>query len=190
MVNKKENKELAKAKRMLNWYNMVPNVIWSALNLAPIAIFCYTLLDRRFLYAFITVSIIPIFFPNSFFNKLQLGKTIRVYKKLGVGFVNRVTQNGAAINNLMRRKFPGYKTVIYQRSSINKLLQQTYMFEKFHFCMFLFFTLTMVYALIKYHFLWGLIIAITNVLYNIYPNLLQQYIRLKLILHSKRIKTN
>jgi len=76
--------------------------------------------------------------------------------------------------------------IVYQRSSINKLLQQTYMFEKFHFIMFVFFSLITLYAMVNKHFWWAVIISITNLFYNIYPNLLQQYIRLKLRLHKNQ----
>lgn len=179
----------AKVRRLLNWYNMIPNVAWSVLNLVPISIYCYNKVDQKSLYISIAVSVIPGFFPNSFYNRIQLGRTTRIYKQLGVGIVNKLAQNGAIINHLLRKKFPGYKMIDRQRSSIDKLLQQTYMFEKFHFIMFVFFILITVHALAKDHFWWAIIISVTNVLYNIYPNLLQQYIRLKLKLH-KKLKAN
>jgi len=90
---------------------------------------------------------------------------------------------------MIKKRFPGYKMITRQRSSINQLLQQTYMFEKFHFIMFVFFGLLTFYALINNHFWWAIMITITNVLYNIYPNLLQQYIRLKLRLYKKQNQT-
>ena len=179
-------KEAAKVKRLLNWYNMIPNVAWSVLNLVPVSIYCYNMVDHKPLYIFIAVSVIPGFFPNSFYNSIQLGRTTRIYRKLGVGLVNKLAQNGAIINHLVRKKFPGYKMIGYQRSSIDKLLQQTYMFEKFHFIMFVFFILITAHALVKDHFWWAVIISVTNVLYYIYPNLLQQYIRLKLKLHKRQ----
>jgi hypothetical protein len=55
--------------------------------------------------------------------------------------------------------------------------------------MFVFFILITVYALIKNHFLWAMIISASNLVYNVYPNLLQQYVRLKLILY-KKLKAN
>jgi hypothetical protein len=136
------------------------------------------------------LSVIPGFFPNSFYDRIQVGKTTRVYKSLGVGFINKLAQNGTIINQLVRKKFPGYKMIVHQRSSINKLLQQTYMFEKFHFIMFVFFILITSYALAKNHFWWAVIISVANLLYNVYPNLLQQFIRLKLRLHNKNQKPN
>ena len=178
------DQDLAKLKRLLNWYNMVPNIAWSVLNLVPITIYCYNKVDHKSLYIFIALSVIPAFFPNSFYDRMQIGKTRRIYRRLGVDFVNKLAQNGAIINHLVRKKFPGYKMVAYQRSSINRLLQQTYMFEKFHFIMFVFFLLVTSYALIKNDVWWSIIISITNLLYNVYPNLLQQYVRLKLRLYK------
>jgi hypothetical protein len=183
-------RDVAKIKKLLNWYNMIPNVVWSVINLVPISIYCYNRVDHGLLYIFIALSIIPGFFPNSFYDKIQVGRTPRIYKRLGASFVNKLAQNGAIINRLMRKKFPGYKTIVYQRSSINKLLQQTYMFEKFHFIMFVFFVLITFYALVKRHFWWVIVISVTNLLYNIYPNLLQQYIRLKLRSHNKNQTSN
>jgi len=180
------DKGLPGVKRLLNWYNLIPNVVWSVLNLVPVSFYCYNDVDHRALYIFMALSVIPAFLPNSFYDRIQFGRTTRAYKRLGVGFVNKLAQNGAIINHLVRKKFPDYKTLVYQRSSINKLLQQTYVFEKFHFIMFVFFILITVYALVKSHFWWAGIISATNVLYNVYPNLLQQYIRLKLMLYKRR----
>ena len=180
------DQDLSRIKRLRNWYNMIPNVVWSVLNLVPIFIYCYNKVDHSPLYIFMILSVIPAFFPNSFYDRIQAGRTTRIYKRLGVGFVNKLAQNGTIINHLVRKKFPNYKMIVYQRSSINKLLQQTYMLEKFHFIMFVFFILITIYALVENHFWWAIIISATNLLYNIYPNLLQQYVRLKLMLHKNR----
>jgi len=180
------DQDLSRIKRLRNWYNMIPNVVWSVLNLVPISIYCYNKVDHSPFYIFMILSVIPAFFPNSFYDRIQVGRTTRIYKRLGVGFVNKLAQNGTIINHLVRKKFPNYKMIVYQRSSINKLLQQTYMFEKFHFIMFVFFILITIYALVENHFWWAIIISATNLLYNIYPNLLQQYVRLKLMLYKKR----
>jgi len=185
-MSNSRGKDDAKARQLMNWYNMIPNVAWSALNLVPISVYCYNNVDRRSLYILIAIAVIPGFFPNTFYDRIQIGRTTRIYRRLGVGFVNKVAQNGTIINRIIKKKFPDYKMVGYQRSSIRKLFQQTYMFEKFHFMMFVFFISITFNALIKNHFGWAIIISITNVLYNVYPNLLQQYIRLKLRLYKNQ----
>ena len=184
----RNEKDINKVKRTLAWYNMIPNLIWSILNLTPITIYCFTILDYKTFYIFLIPSLIPMFFRNSFIDKLQIGKTVRFYKRLGVHLINQVAQNGVIINRLIKRKFPEHKVVTNNKSSIAGLNNQTYIFEKFHLILFLFFSLTTIFAFAKGHLIWACVILLTNVAYNIYPNLLQQYIRLKLILFNKKIK--
>jgi len=172
-------------KRLVALYNILPNTIWSVLNLLPISVFCYSLINIKLFYSFLTISLLSIFLPKTFFNSIQLGKTPAYYKKTGVTFINRFTQNGDVINGLIRKKFPQYKVVSTGRQSVNKVLQQTYMFEKFHFAMFLFFILVNIYA-VKYDYLWwAFILSVNNLIYNVYPCLLQQYIRFRLQLSGK-----
>jgi len=167
---------------------MIANLFWSALNLIPISIFCYRHISLKILVTFLIISLIPLFLPRSFFNSIQLAKTTSFYKKIGIGFINKFAQNGEFINRLIRKKFPGYKTVLPGKKSVNKLLAQTYMLEKFHSMMFLLFALIMVYALMKNHLWWAVIILITNIIFNMYPNLLQQHIRIKLRTFQKRFQ--
>lgn len=178
-------KDLARIKKLVALYNVFPNVIWSVLNLLPISIFCYSLINIRLFYAFLIISLFSIFRPKSFFNLIQLGKTPSFYKRTGVTFINRFTQNGDVINGLIRKKFPQYKVVSAGRQSINKVLQQTYMFEKFHFTVFLFFILVTVYALKHDYFWWAFILSVNNLIYNVYRCILQQYIRARLQLPGK-----
>ncbi|ANH81079.1 hypothetical protein A8C56_08890 [Niabella ginsenosidivorans] len=93
---------------MLAMYNMVPNLVWSVLNLMPVFIYCLGLADHRILYIFLAVSLLPVFLKNAFLDKMQIGKTTSVYKRLMVHQVNKVAQNGVIINNLVKRKFSGY----------------------------------------------------------------------------------
>ncbi len=187
MVSENE-KNKRKVKNLAALYNMIPNIVWSILNLTPISIFCFTLIGPKIVYIFLAISIIPIFLKNSFLDKIQIGKTTEIYKKLGVHFINRVAQNGVVINALIKKKFPAYKVVTNKKSSIAGLINQTYVFEKFHLILFLFFDLIIVYAIVKGKFLWACIILITNIAYNVYPNFLQQYIRRKLNLFAENSK--
>lgn len=159
---------------------MIPNLIWTGLFLTPVAIFCYTFINHKTVYILLGISLIPFFFPNSFFDRIQLSRKARWYKKIGVHTINMVAQQGVIVNKILKKKYPGFKVVHKSSVSINKQYQQTYFFEKFHFSLFLFFMMVTVYAAIQGLFYWVLILTICNVLYNIYPNLLQQYIRVKL----------
>lgn len=159
---------------------MIPNLIWTVLFLTPITIFSYTFINPRTIYILLAVSLVPLFFPNSFFDKIQLSRNPRWYARIGVRIINTFAQHGTIVNKILKRKYVGFKSIYNTNASIRKQYYQTYFYEKFHFSLFLFFTMITIYAAIQRQFFWGLILTICNLLYNIYPNLLQQYIRVKL----------
>ena len=159
---------------------MIPNLLWTALFLIPVTIFCYSFITPKTIYILLGVSLIPVFFPNSFFDKIQLSSDAHLYKRIGVRYINALAQNGRVLNEFLRKKYPNFKVVYRTKASIRKQYHQTYFFEKFHFSLFLFFTAVTIYAGIQGHYYWVIALTISNLLYNIYPNLLQQYIRVKL----------
>ena len=159
---------------------MIPNLLWTTMFLAPITFFSYTFITPKTLYILLGVSAIPLFFPSSFFDRIQLSRKADWYRRIGVKTINTFAQHGTVINRILRRKYPAFKVVRATRASIKKLYHQTYFFEKFHFSLFLFFTMVTVYAVIERQFYWVFVLTICNLLYNIYPNLLHQYIRVKL----------
>lgn len=179
-MNPNSDKEQARLKRTLGAYNTIADFLWSGLNLVPVCLFCYNQVERSWLYVFIGVSMLPAFLPNAFLDRMRVGKTAAAYKKLGVSVVNQLAHNGGLINRLVRKRFPHYKGVRYQAQSMKKLYGETYMHEKFHLIMLVFFGLATLYALGRSYWGWALIITVTNIVYNVYPILLQQYIRLKL----------
>lgn len=179
-MKKESDTQRPNVKRMVGFYNTLPNMLWSALGLVPISIFCYTRMNTKLFWLFIGISFFPVFLSNTFINKIQIGRKTTTYQKLRVDLVQQLSQNGVVINRLIRKRFPGYKAVRKDPRSINRLLKQTYAFEKFHYMLFLFFSMAGIYALMEGYIGWAVIILLTNLLYNIYPILLQQYIRLKL----------
>jgi Glycosyl-4,4'-diaponeurosporenoate acyltransferase len=181
-----KQKEFRKITRLAAVYNMIPNLIWSTLFLLPVTIFCYHYLIPKYVYLLLGVSLIPLFFPNSFFDLIQLSRKPSFYKRIGVKHINKFAQNGAFLIRYMRNKYPDFKTISINNSSIKKQFHQTYFFEKFHFSMFIFFGGVTIYAMIKVYLVWVFVFLICNLLYNIYPNLLQQYIRLRLSSSMRR----
>ena len=175
-----EHRDLVKQRKAAGLYNMIPNLFWSVLNLAPVSIFCYRFMDTTIFVVFQCISLITLFLPRSFFDRIQIGHTASAYKKTGVQYINRFTQNGDIINRWIRKKYPQYNVLSAGRRSIQKMIRQTYFFEKFHLFMFIFFSFATLYALWQHYFLWALVLTVTNIIYNVYPNLLQQYIRVRL----------
>ena len=163
----------------LAWYNAVPNVFWSVLGLTPISVFCYQHMERPWLYGLLIVSFLAFGIPASGFRHLQLSRTPAAYRRLGVHVVNRFTQHGDFIHRLIRRQYPQYQRV-RTHSDRAALLRSTYHQERFHLVLFLFFLLTSLYAAAQDYGRWALLIGLTNVVYNLYPMWLQQYVRLRL----------
>jgi len=180
------NKEESAIKRTAGVYNMIPNLFWSALLLIPVTVFCYSLMDRITFWLFLSISLLAVFLPRNFFNNIQLSSTSGLYKKIGVRFINKFTQNGDIVNKLVRKRYPGYKVVSSKSVDVKRLIGQTYMFEKFHFILFVFFLLAMAYAISIERYGWALFFFISNIVYNVYPSFLQQYIRIRLKVAAKR----
>jgi glycosyl-4,4'-diaponeurosporenoate acyltransferase len=182
-----EEKESIKINRLAAAYNMIPNLVWTTLFLLPAVIFCYNLISQKSVFILLGISFLPLFFPNSFFDAIQLSRKAVFYKRIGVKYVNKFAQNGALLNQYLRNRHPQFKTISANKSSIRKQYFQTYFFEKFHFSLFIFFFLITACAVTKSYFLWAFILSVCNLLYNVYPNLLQQYIRVKLSAVVKRL---
>jgi Glycosyl-4,4'-diaponeurosporenoate acyltransferase len=181
-----KQKELRKIARLAAAYNMIPNLIWSTLFLFPVVVFCFDYSTPKNVLFLAGLSLIPIFFPNSFFDLIQVSKNTTFYKRIGVKHINKLAQNGDFLIRFMKNKYPGFKTISVNKSSIKKQFNQTYFFEKFHFSMFIFFTAITIYALVRAQLIWAVVILICNLFYNIYPNLLQQYMRLRLASSMRR----
>ena len=178
--------DLNKIRRIQNLYNVIPNVLWSVAGILPAYIFCYDFMPLKLLYIFLAISILPVFIPAIILDKIELSKNTKFYKKLFVHHINKFAQNGDLINRIIRKKYSEFKVVSFSKTSAKKLLNQTYNNERFHYILFIFYCLTMFYALVKNHPGWALIFLTCNVLYNVYPILLQQYIRIKLRLYINR----
>lgn len=171
-------KDPAKIKKWVPWYNQIPNVFWSLLNFIVIGYFCFMFMHLKWLFIILALSLLAGFLPNTFFDKIQLSQTTSLYKKIGIRIVKTYTQDGDLINRIIRKKFPGYR-VFDNNSSIPRHINRAYSVEKIHFIMFLFFLLTSIYALTKGYEWWAVIITVNNLIFNIYPILLQQYNRLR-----------
>lgn len=179
-MNQQDDNKSASAKKMLDTYNLVVNLFWSALAFVPVIVFCNRFVSLDWWLVFLTPSLLSLLLPRQVFNKMQLSNSTAVYKKFSVGIVSRLSQNGTIVHRLVKKRFPKYKAVTHHRSSLNRLLQQTYLYEKFHFATGLFFALLIVFASFKNLFWWMAVLLLINIAYNVYPILFQQYVRLKL----------
>jgi hypothetical protein len=167
------------ANRLATWYNQLSNVFWSVLGFAPVGYFCYTRMELVWLYIFLALSLPMLLLPNAVYDAMQISRTTAVYERIGIRIVRKFTQDGDWVNRMIRRRFPKYK-VFDSYPSIRRHLRKAYTIEKVHFAFFLFFLYASLYALVNSYFFWAGLIMLTNLIFNIYPNLLQQYNRLRL----------
>jgi hypothetical protein len=136
-------------------------------------------MERAWLWAFVVASVLAMMVPAAILRYLELSSTIKTYRKLGVHWVNHFVQHGTLINHLLRRTYPEHRRML-SRTRTTYLLQSTYVQERFHWAALLFFLLTSLYGITHGYPGWALPITITNVVYNLYPIWLQQYIRVRM----------
>jgi len=97
---------------------------------------------------------------------------------LGVDKFKKLSTNGDLINKRIRKKFPTHRNVI-NFETIKEKLNETYTIEKSHTVLFIFCLMTNIYALITNSYGTAIILFVGNILFNYYPNLLQQYNRIR-----------
>ncbi|WP_022825043.1 hypothetical protein [Hymenobacter norwichensis] len=170
---------------LLAFYNAVPSVVWSGLALGPLAVFCYQHMARPWLLGLLGLSLLAYGVPRAWFRYWQLSEKPAVYRRLGVPGANRLAQDGALVNTLVRRRYPHYRRV-QSRRSVAAAVGNSYHMERFHVAALLFFLFASGYAAVQGQWGWAAALLVLNIGYNLYPIWLQQYLRLRLALVSAR----
>ncbi|MGB7785717.1 MAG: hypothetical protein WBL27_06415, partial [Salinimicrobium sp.] len=127
---------------------------------------------------FIGISYFVSRLPKSFYDKFQLSKNLTIYNKLAVDKFKKFSTNGDYINRRIRRKFPTHRNVA-NLETLKAKLNETYTIEKSHTVLFIFCLLTNIYAFWINSIGTAIILFIGNIIFNFYPNLLQQYNRIR-----------
>lgn len=159
--------------------NSIPNVFWSVLCLTPVYLFCSQAMTPALLYTFGGVSLIPYFLPMSSIERIGVSSSPATYRRLGVAFVGRFTQDGVLVRKFAKRSRLNRSRLV-NPAMIRGLRSTTSQRERFHLAGFLFFLLLVGRAVLLGEFGWALLLLTCNIIYNGYPVLLQQYIRLRL----------
>jgi hypothetical protein len=175
----KEKTVLKKAERLAAQYNLAINLFWTLLNLAPAAYYFYLYLPIAWLWIIAPVSLLPYFLPAALLDGLSASTSRRWYQRVGVHIVLEYVQQGRRINRMIQRRYPNYR-IVYDKTTIRRKINETYMFERFHLGLLMVFFIMTGHALAKECWQWAIVLLLSNLIYNIYPILLQQYIRLRL----------
>lgn len=160
-------------------YNQLLNLGWTLLGFAPVLTY-WVLHYQPYYHAIaLVLSFVPFLLPGRWLKKFKLSNNRRWYTKLGVRRAQDFTQNGALVNRLIRQQKPGY-ALLSSRRDVKKLKAQINMYEKYHLAAFVFFFLTMVLAFKDGAPGLGLWVLAANLIYNMYPILIQHYNKLRL----------
>ena len=160
-------------------YNLILIAGLCSMTLAPCVIFYFRGIgELMWLAIFLMISYIISLFPKKFYNKIQLSKNVNFYKKLGVHQFKKFSTNGDFININIKKSFPKHRNV-KDLTTIKAKLEETYIIEKSHTVLFAFCFLTTIYAILLNKIEFAVFLSIGNFLFNLYPNLLQQYNRIR-----------
>jgi hypothetical protein len=170
------DKELEKLKYRLN---LILIALLCSTTLAPCVIF-YVRGDGEFkwMIVFVVISYLVSRLPKTFYDRFQISTDLTIYKKLGVDKFKKLSTNGDLINRRIRKKYPTHRNVT-NYETIKEKLNETYTIEKSHTVLFIFCLLTNIYAFWTNSIGTAIILLIGNILFNYYPNLLQQYNRIR-----------
>jgi hypothetical protein len=166
--------------------NQFINFFWTILCFAAIVVYWFSVGLLPAFYVFIALSLIPAFLPQKVMAKLQLSKSAAFYERLGVRFIRKFVQHGDIANSISRKTKPNYQ-VIAQKNDPATYLKTINMYERFHMLCLVFFLFTTAAALVDRKFIMAAAITISNVIYNFYPVLLQQYNRIRIMRLTKTI---
>lgn len=157
------------------FFNSIINLFWTIIAFLPILAFWIEYPDRTSLWMSIAVSIPLLAVPESVCRKLQLSNKRMFYKKLGVKLAQSMSQNGRIVNALIKRTGHAEHYVVRTRNDLRRYRTQILGYQRFHLACLIFFFVSMVRAMILGAFDFFIGILIMNVVYNVYPLLIQQY---------------
>jgi hypothetical protein len=149
--------------------NQVINFFWTILCFAPVVTYWLRIGDLTACWYFIGLSFVGLLIPAKW---LQLSRNPKTYERLGAKLIRKFVQNGDYAKRGARVISNKSNALLYGKTILT--------YEKFHFLCLLFFLFTGIYAILFEQYLLAVLIFLANVIYNIYPMLLQQYNRARI----------
>ena len=126
------------------------------------------------------VSVAPWWLPASYYRTRKFEADGRIYELLGVRLFRMLVPNGDLVNLWRRRHDPGFR-VIANETSARTFIARTIVGEKTHL-------VSLVIGLASSWFAWqigwtgwAIYLCAANVLFNVYPILLQRYTRARIV---------
>jgi hypothetical protein len=130
------------------------------------------------------VCILPSWLPPSYYRTRKMEARGRLYELLGVRLFRKLVPNGDFVNAWRRRHDPGFRVVTNSRSA-KTFVARTIVGEKTHLVGLLAGIASSWYAWHIGWTGWAVYLAAANVVFNVYPILLQRYTRARLTLIAR-----
>jgi hypothetical protein len=156
-------------------FNSIINLFWTILAFLPIVMFWIKYPDTTTLWVSIALSLPLIAVSESASRKLQLSDKRKFYERLGVKFAQSLSQNGKLVNALIKRTGHADHYVVRTRNDLRRYRTHILGYQRFHLACLIFFFIGMIRALILGASDFFIGILIMNVVYNVYPLLIQQF---------------
>lgn len=128
----------------------------------------------------------PLLFPRAFYRCWEGVRRLPLYESVGVRAFRVLATNGDLINRWARRMDPEYR-VVRGRESMRAWLDRTRESERNHLVLLLMGVLTAVYAARIGWYGWAAGLTASNLVFNLYPVLLQRYTRCRIARIDARI---
>lgn len=163
--------------------NQLINVLWTLASFVVVGSYWGDYLAENgslwSLYTIIVISILAYWIPDQWLSAITLGTKRQNYERIGIKIVLWLVQNGKLVSRIEKVWSSKSKSNIsFKRVAAN--LKTITIAERFHCSCFVFFGLSTVSALSIGKVRAALFITLWNILYNVYPILLQQYVRLRI----------
>jgi len=119
---------------------------------------------------------LPCLLPAAYFRSWEGEGGIRVWEALGVRRFKRFVTIGDLVNRLARRSDPRYR-IVRDAVSARAWGEEAASAELHHLVFLLMSLLTITHAVRLGWFGWAMYLAVSNLIFNVYPILLQRYTR-------------
>lgn len=162
------------------------NFFWTIVCFAPVCWYWYAVGWGAWSWIILGISFLPSFFPDPLLRRMQLAKTRRGFERLGVKAFRKLTQDG----DWAKAATHSAGSTIGNLEAAEKYLSTIRMYEKFHWICGVFFLLTALHAFANGYWMAGLLVTLSNGIFNFAAIVLQQYNRLRIekVLRGARTK--
>jgi hypothetical protein len=120
------------------------------------------------------LSVLPVFLPGSYFRPRTFER--RLYSRLGVRIFRRLAPDGDWVNRRLRRIDPAYR-VVRDAETRARHLAGSIVNERWHLSWLLFGLVTQAVAYSRGALVYGTLMTVLNVVFNLYPVFHQRDVR-------------